>query len=43
MRDHEKLGAIWLIADIMIDCGDYEISDGVLGRAIGTFHKDQIV
>ena len=25
-----------------MNCGDYEISDGVLGHAIGTFHKDQI-
>ena len=29
--------------NIIINCGDYEISDGALGRAIGTFHKDQIV
>ena len=35
--------------DIIINCGDYEISDEVLGRAllggalpIRTFHKDQI-
>ena len=25
-----------------MNCGDYEISNGALGRAIGTFHKDQI-
>ena len=46
MRDHEKLGAIFTIftiADIIINCGDYEISNGVLGGAIGTFLKDQIL
>ena len=42
MRDHEKLGGH------IVNCGycklwDYEIYDGVLLRAIGTFHKDQIV
>ena len=31
-----------VIADIIINCGDYEISNGALGGAIGTFHKDQI-
>ena len=25
-----------------MNCGDYEISDGAPGRAILTFHKDQI-
>ena len=29
--------------DIIINCGDYEISYGVLEHAIGTFHKDKIV
>ena len=32
----------WGHIDIIINCGDYEISDGALGRAIGTFHQDQI-
>ena len=26
----------------MINCGDYEISDGALGCAIGAFYEDQI-
>ena len=25
-----------------MNCGDYEISEGALGSAIGAFHKDQI-
>ena len=36
MRDHI------LNCGYYMNCGDYEISDEVLGRAIGTFHKDQI-
>ena len=42
MRDHENENHI-------VNCGhynklwDYEISDGVLGHTIGTFHKEQIV
>ena len=27
----------------IVNCGDYEISDGVLGHTIGSFHRDQIV
>ena len=40
IRDHEKLGTH---SKLWINCGDYEISYGALGRAVGTFHKDQIV
>ena len=42
MRDHKNWGHI-VNCDIIINCGDYEISDGALGHAITTFHKDQIV
>ena len=43
MRDHEKLRPYNKIADIIINFGAYEISDGALGHVIGTFCKDQIV